>query len=119
MKLEQIITNLEGFCPLSFAQGWDNVGLQTGRTASDITTVCLCEDATSAVIDEARHHGAQLLVTHPHAHQFLLLQKPQTWAHITIPEGVTQEAMHFHLRSSRIYSGRSLSSRAESGPWGP
>ena len=61
----------------------------------------------------------QLLVTHPHAHQFLLLQKPQTWAHITIPEGVTQEAMHFHLRNSRIYSGRSLSSRAESGPWGP
>lgn len=64
MILSEIMERLEAFCPASFAQSWDNVGLQTGRTASDISTVCLCVDVTSAVIDEARHHGAQLLVTH-------------------------------------------------------
>ncbi|MBQ9643560.1 MAG: Nif3-like dinuclear metal center hexameric protein, partial [Lachnospiraceae bacterium] len=47
MILSEIMERLEAFCPASFAQSWDNVGLQTGRTASDISTVCLCVDATS------------------------------------------------------------------------
>lgn len=64
MILKEIIEQLEEFCPPSFAEDWDNVGLQVGRTGKDVSTVFLALDATSAVIDEAIRCGADLILTH-------------------------------------------------------
>lgn len=59
------------------------------------------------------------LLTYPGPHQFLLLYRPQTWAHITIPEGITQANMHFNVRNNHIYHWSPLSSSTESGPRDP
>ncbi|MDD5940186.1 MAG: Nif3-like dinuclear metal center hexameric protein [Lachnospiraceae bacterium] len=64
MVLSDIMQQLEDFCPASFAQDWDNPGLQAGRRDLDVKTVFLAVDATSEVIDEATAHGAQLILTH-------------------------------------------------------
>lgn len=64
MVLSDLISQLEEFCPPAFAEKWDNVGLQAGRTTQDVQTVYLAVDATSDVIEDARIHGADLIITH-------------------------------------------------------
>ena len=64
MKLGQIIENLEGFCPGTFAQDWDNVGLQVGSSGQDVQVLMLAVDASSEVIRQAEEKGADLLLTH-------------------------------------------------------
>ena len=36
MRLSEIMKQLEEFCPASFAQDWDNVGLQAGRADKEV-----------------------------------------------------------------------------------
>ena len=64
MLLSELIKHLEEFCPLTFAQSWDNSGLQTGRGDKEVQTVFLALDATGDVIDQAVHAGADLILTH-------------------------------------------------------
>ncbi len=64
MLLSDIIERLEEFCPPSFAQDWDNVGLQAGRTAKEVRTVYLALDATSEVVSDAARVQADLIITH-------------------------------------------------------
>lgn len=64
MVLSEIMERLESFCPASFAQSWDNVGLQAGRSDLRVDTVYLAVDATSEVIADAARNGAQLILTH-------------------------------------------------------
>ncbi len=64
MKLAEIITRLEQFCPSSFALDWDNSGLQAGNTQNPVDTVLLAVDCTSDVVEEAVARHAQLIVTH-------------------------------------------------------
>ena len=64
MKLAELTAHLESFCPVSFAQDWDNVGLMCGRSDSEIRLVMLALDATGSVIEQAVEAGADLLLTH-------------------------------------------------------
>lgn len=64
MILSDIISLLEEFCPPSFAEDWDNVGLQAGRTDKDVRTVYLALDCTSEVVEDAIRVGADLILTH-------------------------------------------------------
>ena len=64
MKLAEVIENLEGFCPGSFAQDWDNVGLQVGSGGQEIQVLMLALDASGDVIRQAEEKGADLLLTH-------------------------------------------------------
>ena len=48
MILRDLIAQLDEFCPPSFAESWDNPGLQAGRTDKDVKTVYIALDATSA-----------------------------------------------------------------------
>ena len=64
MFLFELMENLEQFCPASFAESWDNVGLLVGRRDKEVKTVYLALDATGEVIADAAAKGAQLLLTH-------------------------------------------------------
>ncbi len=64
MKLSECIERLESFCPVSFAAGWDNSGLQVGNEDKEIRRVMLALDATSDVIGQAVEKRADLLLTH-------------------------------------------------------
>ena len=64
MKRDELLNNLEQFCPGSFALSWDNCGLQVGSRSGEVDKVYIALDATSEVIEQAVRCGAQLLLTH-------------------------------------------------------
>lgn len=64
MKTEKILTRLKQEYPPQLAMGWDNPGLQVGRTDGTVKKVFVALDATEEVIRECVDWGAQLLVTH-------------------------------------------------------
>ena len=64
MVLSAIMNQLEEWCPKSFAEDWDNAGLQTGVSTQDIRSVYLALDCTSEVIEDAKRCGADLILTH-------------------------------------------------------
>ncbi len=64
MLLSELMAQVEEFCPRSFAMGWDNPGLQAGRSDKEVECVYLAVDATSDVIEDAIRQHADLIVTH-------------------------------------------------------
>lgn len=64
MLMSEMISVIEQFCPPSFAEDWDNVGLIAGRSDKEVRKVIVALDATSEVVDEAVRSGADALVTH-------------------------------------------------------
>ena len=55
---------IEGTYPKSAALGFDNVGLQAGRSEKEVRRIYLALDATDAVIEEAIAQEADMLITH-------------------------------------------------------
>ena len=64
MKCSEVMAKLEELSPLSFAEGWDNVGLLVGSREREVESVMIALDATDAVIDQAVLAGADMLLTH-------------------------------------------------------
>lgn len=66
MKLSQIITKLEKFAPIKFAESWDNVGLLVGDPNQEIQNILICIDYTQNVLQEALAQGCNLVIAyHP------------------------------------------------------
>lgn len=64
MTVQDLMTLLEGLCPLSYACDWDNPGLQVGRREREIQGIYVALDATEPGIRKAREAGCNLLLTH-------------------------------------------------------
>lgn len=64
MKVAEIVKLLENECPRGLAEDWDNSGLLVGDSSADVERVYIALDATSAVIEDAIEHGADMLITH-------------------------------------------------------
>ena len=64
MKIKDVITPLEVLAPLSLQEGYDNAGLITGDENAECTGMLISLDATTAVVDEARKKGCNLIVSH-------------------------------------------------------
>ncbi|PSQ97408.1 MAG: NGG1p interacting factor NIF3, partial [Bacteroidetes bacterium SW_11_64_17] len=62
-SIADITTALEDWAPPGSAQDYDNVGLQVGDATRTVTSVVLALDATPDVLDEAKVHDAELVVT--------------------------------------------------------
>ena len=62
--IADIADALEAWAPPGSAQDYDNVGLQVGDAARSVDTALLALDATPQVLDEAKAHDADLVVTH-------------------------------------------------------
>ncbi|MEM6648487.1 MAG: Nif3-like dinuclear metal center hexameric protein [Bacteroidota bacterium] len=62
--IHNIAVFLETWAPKDTAQSYDNVGLQVGDAAREVTTALVALDLTPAVIAEAQAIGAELVVTH-------------------------------------------------------
>ena len=66
MKIKDIMAVLEQMAPLAYAEDFDNVGLLTGKAATDCTGVLVCHDALETVLDEAIAKDCNLVVCfHP------------------------------------------------------
>lgn len=64
LTLREVLEVVERLYPPHTAQSWDRVGLVTGDPDQPVRRVHLAVDPTLAVIEEARDHGADLLITH-------------------------------------------------------
>lgn len=67
----EIIKELEKFAPKHLAEKWDNVGLTVGNPYKPVKKILVALDVIPAVIEEAIHIGADLIVTH---HPMILFQ---------------------------------------------
>lgn len=66
MKVEEIVRVLDGLAPLRHAESWDNVGLVVGDPSAEVTKLLVTVDYSSAVAEEARSLGVQMVVAyHP------------------------------------------------------
>ena len=64
MKLSKITMALEETAPLSLQESYDNSGLLIGSYNQEINKALITLDVTEAVIDEAIHEKAELIIAH-------------------------------------------------------
>jgi dinuclear metal center YbgI/SA1388 family protein len=62
--LQNIVNLLESRYPSAWAVTGDRTGLEVGDPAQAVTAILVALEATPAVVAEAGHRGAQLLLTH-------------------------------------------------------
>jgi dinuclear metal center YbgI/SA1388 family protein len=64
MTIEEILTALESFAPLSFQEDYDNCGLLTGNRSDLATGALLTLDCTEQIVDEAIQTNCNLIIAH-------------------------------------------------------
>lgn len=64
MKLEEIVSLLESFAPLSYQEPYDNSGLLVGNLQQNIDSALITIDVTDEVVDEAIKNNANLIIAH-------------------------------------------------------
>ncbi|QYJ68334.1 Nif3-like dinuclear metal center hexameric protein [Flavobacterium litorale] len=66
MKIKALLTILETMAPLAYAEDFDNVGLLTGNSNTEVSGVMVCHDALEGVINEAVANKCNVVVCfHP------------------------------------------------------
>lgn len=66
MKIQEITSYIEELAPLSYAEGFDNVGLLVGDYQTEVTGVLVTLDTLEATLDEAIEKKCNLIVSfHP------------------------------------------------------
>lgn len=64
MTVSDVLNYLWEVAPKEGAEPWDNVGHLVGRSTAEVTKILVTLDITSAVIQEAKEMGAELIVSH-------------------------------------------------------
>jgi len=83
---------IEMLAPPAWAESWDNVGWQIGDDAMSVAHVHITLDLDEAVLDEARAHNADLIVSH-HPLIFRPLSRIET---PNLPNEYTLDWAHRH-----------------------
>ncbi|NAS29601.1 Nif3-like dinuclear metal center hexameric protein [Flavobacteriaceae bacterium R38] len=66
MIVQQLLTSIEEFAPLDYAEDFDNVGLLVGDRQMEITNVLVTLDTLENVVDEAIEKNCNLIISfHP------------------------------------------------------
>lgn len=64
LAIKDVVRYLEELCPQSYAEQWDNVGMQIGDGNTVVSNVLISLDITEAVVKEAIDNNANLIITH-------------------------------------------------------
>lgn len=64
MKIQEVISFIEGFVPVSSQESYDNCGLLIGDRMAEVKGVLLCLDSTEDVVKEAIRIGANMIIAH-------------------------------------------------------
>ncbi|MEM6722232.1 MAG: Nif3-like dinuclear metal center hexameric protein [Bacteroidota bacterium] len=66
MKVQDIMSCIEEFCPLAYAEDFDNVGLLVGNSEQEVSGVLISLDTLENVVDEAIEKECNMIVSfHP------------------------------------------------------
>ena len=63
-RVKDIIKIMEEFAPINLKEDFDNVGLMVGDKEKEVKKVLLSLDCTLEVIEEAKKHDVNLIITH-------------------------------------------------------
>ena len=63
-KIKDIISVLENIAPKGYQESYDNAGLITGSTDTEISGILISLDCIESVLDEAIEKGCNLVVAH-------------------------------------------------------
>ncbi len=63
-KIKDVINHLEAFAPRSLQENYDNSGLLTGSSDTEVTNILVSLDCTDDVIEEAIKKDCNLVVSH-------------------------------------------------------
>jgi dinuclear metal center YbgI/SA1388 family protein len=64
MKIQEVIHYLESIAPRAYQEAYDNAGLLTGNTHSELTNALITLDCTEAVVQEAITKKCNLIIAH-------------------------------------------------------
>ncbi|MDP3556108.1 MAG: Nif3-like dinuclear metal center hexameric protein [Bacteroidota bacterium] len=64
MTVQEIITEIENFAPLSYQEDYDNCGLIIGQKTQTVSGALLTLDCTEEVIDETIKNNCNLIIAH-------------------------------------------------------
>jgi dinuclear metal center YbgI/SA1388 family protein len=64
ISVRDVCSYLESFAPPSYQESYDNSGLITGDSDSEVSGVLICLDSTEEVIMEAKARGCNLVIAH-------------------------------------------------------
>lgn len=107
MKIKELLTTLEEFCPLNYQESYDNCGLLTGDKEKNITGVLLCLDSTEDVLKEAVKLKCNVVIAH-HPILFSPIKKitGKTYSEKAIIYAIKHDlciyAMHTNLDNIRV-----------------
>ena len=64
MKVKDVYAFLDEYAPFHICDKFDNVGMLVGDENARVRAICLCLDITKPVIEEAKKHKANLIISH-------------------------------------------------------
>ena len=64
MKISEVISFFDEWAPPALAEEYDNVGLLVGREERIVTKILVSLDTTEGVVEEAKHLGCELIISH-------------------------------------------------------
>jgi len=64
IKIQEVIDHLEAWAPRSYQESYDNAGLITGNSSTEVTGILVTLDCIEAIVDEAIHRQCNLIVAH-------------------------------------------------------
>ncbi|NLM85391.1 MAG: Nif3-like dinuclear metal center hexameric protein [Clostridiales bacterium] len=109
ITVETIFNWLNEVAPFETQEEFDNAGLQVGLMAASVSKVLLALDVTEAVVMDAVHIGAELIIAH-HPLIFMPLRDMQLDKHVPgllalmIKHNINLIAVHTNIDQSMDYS---------------
>jgi len=105
MKVKEILTILEAWAPLNYAESFDNVGLLVGDSSAEVTGALVTLDTLENVVDEAIAKNYNLIISfHPIIFNGLKRLTGATYVERTVMKAIKHDiaiySMHTALDNS-------------------
>jgi len=112
MIIKDITNLIEEIAPLSFAEGFDNVGLLTGNYHTEVTGVLVTLDTLEATVDEAIEKNCNLIVSfHPIIFSGLKKINGNTYVERVIIKAIKNDIAIYAMHTALDNSFRGVSAK--------
>lgn len=101
MTIQDVITILNDFAPLQYAEDFDNTGLLVGDANSKLTGVLVTLDTLETVVDEAIENNCNLIVSfHPIIFSGLKKLTGKTYVERTVQKAIKNDISIFAIHTA-------------------
>lgn len=101
MKIQEVLSALKDWAPLSYAEDFDNVGLLVGEAANELTNVLIAHDTLEETIDEAVQKDCNLIISfHPIIFKGLKKLTGSNYVERTVAKAIKKEVAIYALHTA-------------------